>query len=709
MLYTLARIAEIRQELNEQDYEIAALSQLFEAASDSGRADYAWSAGARLTAAYFGMGQFDAGLYFVEQADRWWQRYQEQPVTLGHEDDYAALLAAVARALFYERKDYQGALRWAQRALEIAPGEPDALRVRGFAHSKLDEYPAAADAYRAWIAAEPANAAARNNLANALVGLGDSDAAVKALTEAVRLDPATLPFRLNLASLLRNLGRFDEAVTELDALISIGNEQERTEPPADAQPFVTSRTMRRTRRRPTRWTLPSYSEPRSIWNATVQTVAHDIEDLLTRPDPLTNAVGLQYRGQLCERKNDLAGALVAYEEAIATGGAPADLYADQARLLLRLGRKAEALHALEELAAPDRDPARAITGLDELLACRTSDPGVLRVRGIANFHAWHAQAARADLKAAIDGGESDWRTYRMFGLSLILISPTEDEPTGISIQGALEALNEAVLRSAGTDDADAAEAARTLRWLLDRAFGTTAWLDHLAGLVESGGEPPWRSAFPDLTPALLRQAQAIRLEEIPDWRAAAAAWEQAQALFADAGFPVTAARTSINIADNKLRLYELDAVATHLEIAEKALPLTARPLTAGLDEDYAGQPGIASFEVDYLPAYGIGISEYTNMMRLLRIQLDARSGSYAAATARIEDAEWLFAALGTADLAPGVSVPAVVGIAQILRRANQRPLAVALLKRICTEFQGTLQSRSGPLWPPSRQMTSGYR
>src|ERR1035437_3672036 len=363
------------------------------------------------------------------------------------------------------------------------------------------------------------------------------------------------------------------------------------------------------------------------------------------------------------------------------------MYTDRARLLLRTGRDTEAVDALEALATQGRAPERAITVLDGLLARRPGDPHVLRARGIANFRAGHGQAARADLKAAVDGGKSDWRTYLMLGVSLILPSPADDQQTGLSIREALEALAQAVLRSADTDDEDAADAPRALRWLADRAFGDLAWLNLVAAMVESGVEPSWCSALPGLTPALLMREEAYRVEKTRDFQAAAAAWEQTQALFTDADLPATAARTSINIADARLRLYDLDAVAAHLENAEAFIPLMKRPLMAGRFE--------IEFKIDYLNAEGIGIKQYENQMRSIETQLAARAGDYAAATASIGDGEWLFAEPGTADLAAGVTVSMVVSIAQILRDADKPSQAVALLSRVAS---GSEENLTAGVW-----------
>jgi hypothetical protein len=63
-LYALARIADIRQDLDESgDRALMALSDLLQAAAESDRAEYALPAAANLARAYLGMRQFDACVY----------------------------------------------------------------------------------------------------------------------------------------------------------------------------------------------------------------------------------------------------------------------------------------------------------------------------------------------------------------------------------------------------------------------------------------------------------------------------------------------------------------------------------------------------------------------------------------------------------------------------------------------------------------------
>jgi CHAT domain-containing protein/tetratricopeptide (TPR) repeat protein len=691
VLYVLERIAAIRDGLDEQDQALAALAQLFQVASEFGRADSAWSSAVRLAQVYLDGGQLNACLYFLGQAYRFWQSCEQQSVVPVARQAFARVMTGASGALYYGRKDYQEALRWAQRSLEIVSDAAAALQISSLAHAGLGENREAADACRAWIAVEPAEALARHNLGAALAKLGDDDAAVRAMTEAVVLDPSDLEWRLRVGMLLRGLGRFEEAVTELDKLISIGCEREQTESSvSDARPsdLLAYKKILDEGILPLSDQIDFALGVRAeidLERKNASLVARDIEALLARTDPFAKALGYHYRGQLYELRDDPLGALTAYQDAIARDFVRPETYADLARLLLRLGRDEEAIEALEALAQHDRDPEQAIAGLNELLVRRHGDPSVLRVRGIANFHARHAQAARADLAAAIDGGESGWHTYLMLGLSLLLVSVTDGDKFAISIEEAMGALTEAVLRAADTDDPRAVGAVNVFRFLVDCAFGINSWLNVLTRLAESGAELPWGPTLPGLLPALLARARAVRLETASEWRAAAAAWEEAQTLFRAADFPVTGARTSLNIADNRLRLYELDAVATHLEIAETVLPLAAG------QEDHAA-PGTVDFdlEVNHLPFYMLGLAEYQNVMRLMHIALHDRSGNYGAALASIGDAEWLFTELGAADFAPGVSVAAVVGLAQSLRRAGERKRASALLERITTASSDNL-------------------
>ena len=76
----------------------------------------------------------------------------------------------------------------------------------------LGRHAEAIEAYREAVRLHPANAEARNNLANALSSVGHLDEAREQLAIAVALRPESLQIRQNLADTLQRLGRIEEAI-----------------------------------------------------------------------------------------------------------------------------------------------------------------------------------------------------------------------------------------------------------------------------------------------------------------------------------------------------------------------------------------------------------------------------------------------------------------------------------------------------------------
>lgn len=79
------------------------------------------------------------------------------------------------------------------------------------AHAAADDPAAALEAARAGVAAHPANAVLRNNLAVLLESAGDLDGAERELRAGLAEDPALAQISKNLADLYYRAGRYDEA------------------------------------------------------------------------------------------------------------------------------------------------------------------------------------------------------------------------------------------------------------------------------------------------------------------------------------------------------------------------------------------------------------------------------------------------------------------------------------------------------------------
>jgi tetratricopeptide (TPR) repeat protein len=88
-----------------------------------------------------------------------------------------------------ELGDFLGALMDAERALEAAPGDADAHRVKAQALSALGRFEEARAAALDAVALAPQSAAAYEVLAWALANLGDYAGAARAATRALELDP----------------------------------------------------------------------------------------------------------------------------------------------------------------------------------------------------------------------------------------------------------------------------------------------------------------------------------------------------------------------------------------------------------------------------------------------------------------------------------------------------------------------------------------
>ena len=89
----------------------------------------------------------------------------------------------------------------------------DSLRAGGAAYAQGDMAGAVAE-YEAAVEAQPENAEARNNLAQALVRLGRARDALPHLDAAVRIDPGVWTYRFNRGRVYGQLNRWQDAVRE---------------------------------------------------------------------------------------------------------------------------------------------------------------------------------------------------------------------------------------------------------------------------------------------------------------------------------------------------------------------------------------------------------------------------------------------------------------------------------------------------------------
>jgi hypothetical protein len=165
------------------------------------------------------------------------------------------------------------------------------------------------------------------------------------------------------------------------------------------------------------------------------------------------------------------------------------------------------------------------------------------------------------------------------------------------------------------------------KWLVDRVSAEeviftqlTLFGDHENGLFK---------LIPSMKATIAKYMHAIFLDKSRHWADAIKEYTAVQSELLDAGFPVWATRMHIHLADNYLRLYELQLALDHLTEADKLYAVQWQPLTASLTtmaDDILQKLWLqsgkiaATPEVDYLGVYGIGLGEIGLWMRVLKAQ-----------------------------------------------------------------------------------------
>lgn len=99
--------------------------------------------------------------------------------------------------------------------LSVAPGQPDALQIKGVIHSRKAEFPAAADCFRKSLKALPSQPQVLLNLGNALVVMDKDEEASDCYVRAINLQPDLADAHYNLGLLHLRLKRWKEAANVL--------------------------------------------------------------------------------------------------------------------------------------------------------------------------------------------------------------------------------------------------------------------------------------------------------------------------------------------------------------------------------------------------------------------------------------------------------------------------------------------------------------
>jgi superkiller protein 3 len=108
-----------------------------------------------------------------------------------------------------------------EKALEIDPENPAALRGLGFVHRQAKDYRAAAEALRKLLEVDPRHRLGRMELATVLMEAGELEEAIAQFERVLEIDPDFEQARFNLGVALSRVDRWADAATELERVLEI--------------------------------------------------------------------------------------------------------------------------------------------------------------------------------------------------------------------------------------------------------------------------------------------------------------------------------------------------------------------------------------------------------------------------------------------------------------------------------------------------------
>jgi tetratricopeptide (TPR) repeat protein len=408
--------------------------------------------------------------------------------------------------------------------------------------------------------------------------------------------------------------------------------------------------------------------------------------LIDSDDPTNWLTGWLSRGAILERQGKLEDAEAAYAEACRHEQDGSSAHLAHSDALIRLGRPQEAIRALAFVADQNREPDAAVERLERIVADAPEDAEAQKWLGYAYKSAWRPTRAEEVLSRALELRPGDPDVHLWRGLTRILWSPHEDEQSWVETfdqERLLSALGD--LAAAARLSEDPHEAHTAYVWLVDRMAVDDRLAEFL--LLTGDDEDGLFKVIPATREAAKAWWEASVANSQTNWKETVRLLQAFQARLLEARLPVWATRVEAEIADNYLRLYELQLALDHLAEAEQLPVRSARPLTASLEPraqqldeqawQSSGTPA-AMVELDYQLVYGIGVSRLQKRISLLKAQAHTRLGDFDAALEAMGDPHELINAASASWPASRVAVAVV----QILREAGELSKAFELIPKM---------------------------
>ncbi|HKV92109.1 MAG TPA: tetratricopeptide repeat protein [Candidatus Angelobacter sp.] len=610
-------------------------------------------------------------------------------------EELSQLLTSVARDFYYEQNDFKSAESLAAESLKLSSANQTAYFFLGNSLMRQEKFSAAAEIWKKALQAFPEDPTFHYNCGTAVARDGLYEDALKYLTQAIALRPDPRYFR-DRARIHQALEHYQEAIDDFrsTATISLAQKPDGEAPAAFRDRIDYERNM------------PAedvaFFAQCAVVNCYLAWGRYDsaLEELsklgkmTVRLDVNERAVVCLLQGRVLEAKRNPKLALSAYAETIQLQPEGQLGRSERANLLISMERIDEALQDLAFLARHEAEVAfqvergsleTVIQLLDKLLQVKPGYPLALKWRGLAYFREGYSSKADADLLAAAQLLPEDTEIHFYRGLCQIYTTPEEKgSMESLPWEKLITAFNE-IGQAARLDPANP-EYLAAYKWLFDRASTDSLIRDYL---ITFGDEPEGiYQIIPGIQPAMVDYRESLRMSEKRDWASAVKVLQRTQESLMALDLPLFATRLHVHLADNYLRLYNLQAAMDHIRSAEKFPDILGRPLSSNLRDrsktmkgELFNQSGRESLvmELEYIRIYAIGFERLYQHLTLVKSELALRLGDPQKAVTLLKKLDALDDV--ESQLKQGTPIQAYIAVAVIFREAGQPERSLEFLQK----------------------------
>ena len=615
-------------------------------------------------------------------------------------------LTDLAERVYYEAEDYEAARQTAAAAVQLLPDEPLGHYLLGLALIGLERYDEAIPTWQRLVTLSPDLPFVHVNLAGALGSAGRVEEAVEAMSRALELAPGKVRYWFVRGQWNERLGRHEAAIADYDRVLELAAEAADEPPPATAP--QSRAAYERDLPVGDLADLAALFRLRSMRalgriDAAIQS-AHQI---VRERDEVTAQAARMFLGDVYESLGRHDAAIDIYTQVLAGDRPDEEARHRRARLYLADSMFDEAAEDLAVMAGDQDAAGDAIVLLNQLLDRAPGHAGAGKALGHAYLSAWQPAKAVETLTAALAALPEDWEVRYWRGLADLIHGDETGE--------AETAWNSSFDRGRVTDAAGdlAAAATRTtdprpsaaLRWLAERAAADPALLEWLASETVAAGSR-LAQVLPELAP-VPKLLNGASLGASRRWREAVDELIVARTQLAEAGLNVLTIQADLLLADNYLRLYEIQTALDYLDAAEDALPLLARPLDEAMQrraeeaQEHGQEQGTLTYviDLDHLEFHSLTAGLALETLQFLRAQARARIGDPARAVEVIDNAggvQQLLAGISDGQISPSMTL----GYGTILRDAGRLDDALAVAEQLLSsdipeEFRAAAHNFAG--------------